>query len=431
MKIIRNPAPYTWDNLIRRPALETRLLDKTVRSILEDVKKNGDRAIIQYNRKFSGVDLEYFSVSREEVNRAADQIDTELKSAIHIAAKNIEAFHRSQLIPEKKVETTSGVLCWRKQVAIEKVGLYIPGGSAPLFSTLLMLAIPAKIAGCAQIILCSPPGKNGGLDAAILYSAQFLGVEQIYKIGGAQSIAAMAYGTETVPAVNKVFGPGNQYVTLAKQMVNLSGTAIDLPAGPSEVAVIADKSASASFIAADLIAQAEHGLDSQVLLLTDHEPLIKNVQSEIEKQMADLPRAAIAEKSLMNSKLILFKNIAEAVTFSNHFAPEHLIVMTRNTDLIISEITNAGSVFIGEWTPEAAGDYASGTNHTLPTGGFARSYSGVSLDSFYKNITFQKLSPAGIQNIGPVISTMAEAEQLAGHANSVNIRLKALSRRNQ
>jgi len=426
MQIYYNPDPAKWGALALRPVINPGLLAKTVNKILGDVQNEGDKAIIRYNREFSGVELDDFAVSQAEIDLAVDRIDPKLKAAIESAVKNIDAFHRAQIRQENKIQTAAGVYCWRKPVAIENVGFYVPGGSAPLFSTLLMLAVPAKIAGCKQIIICSPPNANGNVAASILYCARLLGIDKIYKIGGAQAIGAMAYGTATVPAVYKIFGPGNQYVTVAKQMVNITGTAIDMPAGPSEVAIIADKSASPIFIAADLIAQAEHGPDSQTLLLTDHEPFLEQVPAEIEKQIKDLPRAAFVQKSLHHSKAIHFDNLEAAVDFSNYYAPEHLIVMTRSSDDIISKIINAGSVFIGDWSPEAAGDYASGTNHTLPTGGFARNYSGVSLDSFYKYITFQELTRQGIKNIGPLIETMANAEQLAGHARSVMTRLEIL-----
>ncbi len=429
MHTVLYPKPDEWHRLVQRPSITQNRLEETVRSILANVKDKGDAAIIAYNREFGGVDLDDLAVSPDEIDGAANKLDNKLISAIKSAAENIDLFHRNQMRPKKKIETSPGVYCWRKQIAIKSVGLYIPGGSAPLFSTLLMLGVPAKIAGCSQIVVCSPPDKNGRLDASILFTAELLGIDKIYKIGGAQAIGAMAYGSATVPVVDKIFGPGNQYVTMAKQLVNFMGTAIDLPAGPSEVVIIADQSAPASFIAADLIAQAEHGPDSQVLMLTDREPLLKRVKAEVEKQMLDLPRASIAEQSLKNSRLILFKNLDEAVDFSNYYAPEHLIIMTGLAHKLVSRIIHAGSVFIGAWTPEAAGDYASGTNHTLPTGGFARSYSGVSLDSFYKNITYQELSPEGLTNIGPIITVMAEAEQLDGHARSVHIRLEALQKR--
>ncbi len=428
MQIFYNPPPEKWAALARRPVIDPGLLAKTVNKILGDVQNEGDKAIIRYNQEFSGVKLEDFSVSQAEIASAADKIDPKLKSAIKSAVKNIDVFHRAQIKPENKIQTAAGVYCWRKPVAIENVGFYVPGGSAPLFSTLLMLAVPAKIAGCKEIIVCSPPEADGNIAAPILYCAELLDIDKIYKIGGAQAIGAMAYGTATVPAVYKIFGPGNQYVTFAKQIVSITGTAIDMPAGPSEVAIIADKSASPIFIAADLIAQAEHGPDSQTLLLTNHEPFLKYIPGEIEKQIRDLPRAAFARKSLRNSRAILFNNLESAVDFSNYYAPEHLILMTRSANELILKITNAGSVFIGDWSPEAAGDYASGTNHALPTSGFARNYSGVSLDSFYKYITFQELTREGIKNIGPIIETMANAEQLMGHARSVKTRLGILAR---
>jgi histidinol dehydrogenase len=431
MKVITNPLPDTWDALIRRPVIEQQLLEKTVREILTNVKERGDQAVIHYNRQFGGSDVPFLQVPAGEIAGSADQIDAELRSAIHHAAENIEIFHRAQMGPDNKVETTAGVFCWRKQVPIEQVGLYIPGGTAPLFSTLLMLAIPAKIAGCRRIMVCSPPGAGGRLDTALLYTAHMLGLENIFMIGGAQAIGAMAFGTESVPAVHKIFGPGNQYVTVAKQIVSLTGTAIDMPAGPSEVTVIADRTAPAEFIAADLLAQAEHGPDSQVLLLTDDKPLTVRVQEEVQKQLDRLPRADMAAKSLENSRIILFEDLDRALSFCNYYAPEHLILMTRNAEEVAHGVINAGSVFIGPWTPEAAGDYASGTNHTLPTGGYAKSYSGVSLDSFCKHITFQELTPDGLRRIGPVIATMAEAENLSGHARSVQLRLEDLNQRDR
>jgi histidinol dehydrogenase len=428
MELITLPDEATWESLIHRPQIDHNLIRDTVTGILEDIKKRGDIAIVHFNRLFGGAGDGNFIVSQSEIEQAVSRVDDRLKAAIRIAIQNIELFHRSQKRQVKRIETTHGVTCWRKQVAINRVGLYIPGGTAPLFSTLLMLAIPAKIAGCKKIVVCSPPQKNGLLDPAILYSAWSLGLKNIFKIGGAQAICAMSRGTASIPIVDKIFGPGNQYVTAAKQLVQLEGTAIDLPAGPSEVLIIADGKANAAFIAADLIAQAEHGPDSQVILATDDKLLIKKVTAETRKQLRDLPRAAIAERSMQNSKLILFKNLKQALAFSNLYAPEHLIIMVSNPRAVAAKIENAGSVFIGPYSPEAAGDYASGTNHTLPTAGYARSYSGISLDSFYKTITFQEISEEGIRLLGPAVSTMAEAEQLSGHARSVRIRIDSIKK---
>ena len=377
-----------------------------------------------FSEKFEGVRLHSLKVTTSEIREASEQIPDNLKSAINTAKTNIEKFHSAQLFTEDATETTKGVKCWRKSVAIEKAGLYIPGGSAPLFSTVLMLGIPAKLAGCKEIIICTPPGKDGKINPLILYTADLIGISDIFKTGGAQAIAAMAYGTETIPKVYKIFGPGNQYVTKAKELVQQDGTAIDMPAGPSEVLVIADQYADPEFIASDLISQAEHGPDSQVIMLTDNQDIIKNVRLRIDEQLQLLPRKATALKSLENSRLILLESLDECIDFSNHYAPEHLIINTLEANTLADKVINAGSVFIGSYSCESAGDYATGTNHTLPTNGFAKNYSGVSTESFLKKISFQQVSPEGLRNLGPAIELMAEAELLYGHKNAVSIRLK-------
>lgn len=426
MKIISNPDRSEWNLLCSRPGIDTSELETTVKEIINIVRSGKDSAVQNLSQKFDGTPAVNLQVSVVELIEAEGLISEELKKAIRVAKKNIEKFHSAQLSPEPVVEISEGITCWRKSVAIEKVGLYIPGGSAPLFSTLLMLGIPAKIAGCKQIVVCTPAGKNGKINPVILYTAKLIGIKEIYKAGGAQAIAAMAYGTESIPKVFKIFGPGNQYVTKAKEMVQLEGTAIDMPAGPSEVLVIADKNANAEFIAADLLSQAEHGIDSQVIMLTDDKELSDKVKSEVEKQVMLLPRKDIALKALENSRIILFKDIDECVDFSNLYAPEHLIVSTNNSKQIADMVINAGSVFLGNYSCESAGDYASGTNHTLPTNGFARNYSGVSVDSFIKKITFQEITADGLKNLGPSIEIMAEAENLRGHRNAVSLRLKSL-----
>jgi histidinol dehydrogenase len=426
MNIILNPHRSGWNMLCTRPGIDTSELENAVTDILKSVKTGKDKAVQILSQKFDGTAPGDLKVSVVELTEADGLIPDELKKAISVARINIEKFHSSQLSPEPVVETSEGIKCWRKNVAIEKVGLYIPGGSAPLFSTLLMLGIPAKIAGCKQIVVCSPAGKNGKINPVILYTAKLIGLSEIYTAGGAQAIAAMAYGTESIPKVYKIFGPGNQYVTKAKELVQLEGTAIDMPAGPSEVLVIADKSANAEFIAADLLSQAEHGVDSQAILLTDNKELISKVKSEVEKQVKNLPRKDIALKALENSRLILLEDMNECIGFSNTYAPEHLIINTNDAELIADKVVNAGSVFLGKYSCESAGDYASGTNHTLPTNGFARNYSGVSVDSFMKKITFQELTADGLKNLGPSIEIMAEAENLTGHKNAVTLRLKSL-----
>jgi len=427
MRVVEFPERSIWHDLARRPISDLSVIQQKVRPILQQVRKEGDSAINELTRKFDGIDLNEFKVSQQERSSAASQVDEHLRSAIKTAAANIRKFHEQQVRGEEAVETSPGLKCWRKPIAIENVGLYIPGGSAPLFSTVLMLTIPAVIAGCTNIILCSPPDKKGNIHPAILYAADLCGIHDVFKIGGAQAIAAMAYGTETVPAVSKIFGPGNQFVTAAKQLVTEDGLAIDMPAGPSEVAVIADDSVPPAFVAADLIAQAEHGPDSQSLLLTDSAVLADQVNLELERQLKDLPRSASASMSLSNSAALIFKDLEEAMDFSNIYGPEHLIIATRNYKALSDRIVNAGSVFLGLWTPESLGDYASGTNHTLPTNGYARSYSGVSVDSFVKMVTFQEASEEGLRHIGPVVEIMAGGEELEGHKRAVTYRLNELN----
>lgn len=423
IKSYKNINKSTWPTLCQRPVFNQLDLNKTVGSILQKVKKEGDQALFYYNEKFDGAQINLLQVSDQEINEAQHLVDNPLKQAIQIAAQNIKRFHAVQITEEPIIETTKGVKCWRKSIGINKVGLYIPGGTAPLFSTILMLGIPAKLAGCQEIILCTPPVKNGSINPIILYTAQLVGIQKIYKIGGAQAIAAMAYGTESVPQVYKIFGPGNQYVTKAKEMIQTQGIAIDMPAGPSEVLIIADESSHPSFVAADLLSQAEHGADSQVILLSNNESMLEKIIAELEKQLNHLNRKAIATKAIANSRSILLKSIEECIQFSNTYAPEHLIIATDNASAYIGKITTAGSVFLGHYSCESAGDYASGTNHTLPTNGYARSYSGVSVDSFVKKITFQRLTKEGIENIGPAIELMAEAEGLDAHKNAVSVRI--------
>jgi len=426
MEIIKYPNPDEWNKLIKRPALDVSSLFGTVQKVLDEVRTQGDEAVKKYGEQFDKVKISDLLVSETEINEAETLVDAELKEAILIAKNNIEKFHEAQKFNGNRIETTTGVTCWQKAVAIEKVGLYIPGGSAPLFSTVLMLAIPAKIAGCKEIVLCSPPNKEGKLHPAILYAAKIAGVSIIAKVGGIQAIAAMAYGTESVPKVYKIFGPGNQYVTAAKQLVSLKEVAIDMPAGPSEVEVIADKNANPEFIAADFLSQAEHGPDSQAILVTTSEEIVEPVVKAVQEQLEKLPRKEITEKALLHSRIIVLKDDAEVIRFTNQYAPEHLIIQTNNYDFISDQITNAGSVFMGAYTPESAGDYASGTNHTLPTNGYARSYSGVNLDSFIKKITFQEITKEGIRNLGNTIEVMAAGEQLDAHRNAVTIRLSSL-----
>ena len=426
MEIIKYPNPDEWNKLIKRPALDVSSLFGTVQKVLDEVRTQGDEAVKKYGEQFDKVKISDLLVSETEINEVETLVDSELKEAILIAKNNIEKFHEAQKFNGNRIETTTGVTCWQKAVAIEKVGLYIPGGSAPLFSTVLMLAIPAKIAGCKEIVLCSPPNKEGKLHPAILYAAKIAGVSIIAKVGGIQAIAAMAYGTESVPKVYKIFGPGNQYVTAAKQLVSLKEVAIDMPAGPSEVEVIADKNANPEFIAADFLSQAEHGPDSQAILVTTSEEIVEPVVKAVQEQLEKLPRKEITEKALLHSRIIVLKDDTEVIRFTNQYAPEHLIIQTNNYDFIADQITNAGSVFMGAYTPESAGDYASGTNHTLPTNGYARSYSGVNLDSFIKKITFQEITKEGIRNLGNTIEVMAAGEQLDAHRNAVTIRLSSL-----
>lgn len=423
LAVFEYPEKKEWKSLLTRPSLDDSSLEASVANILKEVKQNGDEAVKRFATMFDKATIKTLLVSAEEINVAASMINEELKRAIEQARSNIEKFHGAQLNVELPVETMAGVKCWRKSVAIDKIGLYIPGGSAPLFSTLLMLGIPAKIAGCKNIILCSPPNREGKLHPAILYAAKLVGVTQIFKVGGAQAIGAMAYGTASIPKVYKIFGPGNQYVTAAKQLVQKDGTAIDMPAGPSEVAVLADKTANASFVAADLLSQAEHGNDSQAILVTTSETLVADTKVEIEKQLTVLPRKGIAEDAIKNSRIFLVRNIKEGIELINEYAPEHLIISCENDEDIAEKIVNAGSVFLGNYSPESVGDYASGTNHTLPTNGYAKAYSGVSVDSFIKKISFQKLSRQGLEQISKTVETMAEAEGLEAHVNAVRVRL--------
>jgi histidinol dehydrogenase len=427
MQVINNPGRQDWSILIQRPYVDNRSVLESVEQILNAVKQHGDEAVRSFTKKFDGGEPEQFQVSEREIAAAGTKLSAGLRRAIQQAQLNIETFHRSQLASPETIETMPGVKCWRKSIPIEKVGLYIPGGTAPLFSTVLMLAIPAKLAGCTEIILCTPANQHGEIHPAILYSAQLVGVQKIFKVGGAQAIAAMAYGTTTITPVYKIFGPGNQYVTAAKQLVQMQGVAIDMPAGPSEVCVMADETANASFIAADLLSQAEHGVDSQVLLVSNTEDIVRKVQDELIRQLQTLPRKEIAEKALSNSKAIVVSQMDEMIELVNEYAAEHLIISCKDADAVAQRITNAGSVFIGNYSPESVGDYASGTNHTLPTNGFARTYSGVSIDSFVKKITFQKLSQQGLNAIAETVITMADAEGLIAHANAVKVRMKGSS----
>ena len=427
MKVIKYPSKEKWAEILRRPALNTESLFDTVRGIIDRVRTEGDKAVIEYEATFDKAELTSLAVTNEELEEGVALVSEELKAAISLAKQNIERFHAAQKVVGKKVETMPGVTCWQKAVGIEKVGLYIPGGTAPLFSTVLMLAVPAKIAGCKDIILCTPPDSKGKIHPAILFAARLAGVDRIFKAGGVQAIAAMAYGTESIPKVYKIFGPGNQYVTAAKQLVSLRDVAIDMPAGPSEVEVLADDSANPVFVAADLLSQAEHGVDSQAILITTSERLQAAVVEEVERQLAELPRREIAEKSLANSKLILVNDMDEAVELTNEYAPEHLIVETSDYMEVAERVVNAGSVFLGSFSPESAGDYASGTNHTLPTNGYAKAYSGVSLDSFIRKITFQEICSDGMKAIGPAIETMAANEQLDAHKNAVTVRLRNIN----
>ncbi len=426
MKLIKNPSRENWSAILERPTFTTESLDGVVNEVFEAVQKKGDVALKEYTQKFDKVVIENFQVSDDEINESNKMVSEELKAAIQLAKNNIEIFHTSQNIEKKIITTIKGVECWQESRGIEKVGIYIPGGSAPLFSTVLMLGIPAKIANCKEVILCTPPDRNGDINPAILYAANLVGVTQMFKVGGIQAIAALTFGTATIPNVYKIFGPGNQYVTAAKQLALSKGIAIDMPAGPSELLVLADESANPAFVASDLLSQAEHGADSQVICVSKSEKFLKEVSNEIGTQLEQLSRKEIAGKAIENSKLILLENDPEILDLINEYAPEHLIIAVENENFYLEGIVNAGSVFIGNYTPESAGDYASGTNHTLPTNGFAKSYSGVNLDAFVKKITFQRITKEGIQNIGNAIEVMAEAEGLDAHKNAVTLRLESL-----
>jgi histidinol dehydrogenase len=426
MNKIYNPKQENWASLLERPTKTVDDIEATVKEIFAAVQSKGDQAVNQYTAQFDGITLNTILVSEAEIQTAIAAVDDELKAAIQLAKSNIEKFHQAQKTNRVSVETTEGVHCWQEKRPIQKIGLYIPGGTAPLFSTVLMLAVPASIAGCKEVILCSPPDKNGNLNPAILYAANLCGVSKILKVGGIQAIAGMTFGTTSIPKVYKIFGPGNQYVTVAKQLATQFGVAIDMPAGPSELLVVADDSAVPAFVASDLLSQAEHGTDSQVILVSTSKEMIEAVEQEVQTQLDVLPRKAIAEKAIANSKLIFVENAAIALDLINEYGPEHFIVCTENNDFYVDNIENAGSVFIGNYTPESAGDYASGTNHTLPTNGYAKNYSGVNLDSFMKSMTFQKISEKGIQNIGKAIEIMAEKEGLQAHKNAVTLRLKAI-----
>ena len=426
MEKIEFPLKSEWKKLVERPAAEKEKLEALVLNVFTEIEKDGDKAVLKYSKTFDKVSMESSVVNKADIENSASQLSEELKAAIQLAKKNIEGFHLAQKVETQIIETTKGVLCWRENRAIDKVGIYIPGGSAPLFSTVLMLGIPAMIAGCAEIILCTPPDKDGKINPAILYTAGLIGITQIFCVGGIQAIAAMTFGTETIPAVYKIFGPGNQYVTAAKKLAQSFGVAIDMPAGPSEVLVIANADADPGFVAADLLSQAEHGADSQVILVSDSKRLIEKTFEELAIQIENLPRKDLAAAALLNSKSILFNSLNECILFSNYYAPEHLIIATENYKDLIADITTAGSVFLGRYSCESLGDYASGTNHTLPTNGYARNYSGVSLDSFVKKITFQEVTNEGIKNIGPAVELMAEAELLFAHKNAVTLRLKSL-----
>ena len=424
MKKIYNPIKESWPALLKRPTVTIDDIEITVNKVFNEVKQQGDAAVLKYTNLFDGVQLDTLSVTNDEIQKAIKSVPAELKEAIKIAKANIEKFHKAQKTEKVSIETTKGITCWQEKRPIQKIGIYIPGGTAPLFSTVLMLAIPAQLAGCSEIILCSPPNKKGEIHPAILYTAQLCGVTTLYKVGGIQAIAAMAFGTESIPKTYKIFGPGNQYVTVAKQLATRYGIAIDMPAGPSELLVVADKNANAAFIASDLLSQAEHGIDSQVLLVSTSKQLITAVAQEIQQQLNKLPRKEIAQKAIENSKLIYVENDVIALGLINEYGPEHFIICTGNEDFYREGIQNAGAVFIGKYTPESAGDYASGTNHTLPTNGYTKQYSGVNLDSFLKSITFQKITKEGLQNIGKTIEIMAEAEGLQAHKNAVSLRLQ-------
>ena len=426
MNVIKYPCREEWDELLRRPVMNVDTLREVVRTVLDDVREGGDEAVKMYERKFDKVELDCLAVSDAEMEEAERLVPEELKDALRLAHGNIEKFHAAQRFESRKVEVCPGVTCWQKAVPIEKVGLYIPGGTAPLFSTVLMLATPAKIAGCREIVLCTPPGKDGKVHPAILCAARIAGVSRIYKAGGVQAIGAMAYGTQSIPKVYKIFGPGNQYVMAAKQQVSLHDVAIDMPAGPSEVEVLADATSRPEFVAADLLSQAEHGADSQVLLVSTDEALLEKVQAEVARQLEVLPRKEIAEKALSHSRLVLVKDMDEAMELTNRDAPEHLIIETADYMAAAERVINAGSVFLGSYTPESAGDYASGTNHTLPTNGYATAYSGVNLDSYHRKVTFQELTPEGVARIGRAVEIMAAGEMLDAHKNAMTLRLKTL-----
>jgi histidinol dehydrogenase len=428
MKIFVNPSRTTWPQLTARPQLALEFLESSVRNIFNRVKKSGDNALRELTLQFDKVNVGDLVVSKEEFQNAEKSIPLPLKEAIKTAATNIEKFHSAQKRDSVKIETTPGVTCWRKAVPIEKIGIYIPGGSAPLFSTVLMLGVPARLAKCSQVILCSPPDKSGEINPAILFAAQLVGINRVFKVGGAQAVAAMAFGTESIERVYKIFGPGNQYVTKAKQLATEEGIAIDMPAGPSEVLIMADESSNPTFVAADLLSQAEHGEDSQVILVVNNQNLVQPIQKEIEEQLKDLPRKAIAEKALIHSRAIVMEDLNEAIAFVNEYAPEHLIVNMKDASGIATQIVNAGSVFLGNYSPEAIGDYASGTNHTLPTNGYAKAFAGVALESFMKFITYQELTKEGILALGPVVERMAEAEQLIGHKRAVEVRINSLKK---
>ena len=426
MNKIYNPEPKDWQEILRRPTQTVEDIEATVTDIFKEVKQKGDSAVAKYTSIFDGVALDTVIVSSQEIQEATTTLSQDVKEAIQLAKGNIEKFHEAQKTERVTVETTPGVVCWQEKRPIQKVGLYIPGGTAPLFSTILMLAVPAKIAGCKEVVLCTPPSKSGSIDPAIIYTAQLCGVTKIYKVGGIQAIAAMTFGTETIPQVYKIFGPGNQFVTVAKQLATNYGVAIDMPAGPSELLVVADDTADAAFVASDLLSQAEHGTDSQVILVSTSRDLITAVEKEIQMQMPTLSRKRIAQKAIDNSKLIYVEDDAKALALIDAYGPEHFIVCVENEDFYVNGIQNAGSVFIGNYTPESAGDYASGTNHTLPTNGYAKQYSGVNLDSFLKSMTFQKITEQGIKNIGSAIEIMAEAEGLDAHKKAVTLRLDKL-----
>ncbi len=427
MKVVNNPPPRAWKNLLERPTQKFKQTKKIVSPILKKVRKRGDKALRQFSLEYDHVELNELAVSEAEIQSAREQINPALRDAIQVAKENIEKFHSAQRTEPLSVETMPGVRCERRSVPIERVGLYIPGGTAPLFSSVLMLGVPAAIAGCREVILCTPPNRKGRVHPAILYTADLVGIRKIFRVGGAQAVAAMAYGTESIPAVYKIVGPGNQYVTVAKQLVSQHGVAIDIPAGSSEVAVLADASANPSFVAADLLSQAEHGVDSQVVLVSTDAGLVERVQKALREQLADLPRRKIAEQALEGSVALVVPDLATAYALLNEYGAEHLIIATENPRDAIDHIINAGSVFLGHYTPESAGDYASGTNHTLPTNGMAKSYSGVSLDTFVKKITYQEISPEGLRRLGPSVATMAEAEELVAHQRAVTLRLEELS----